>query len=49
MIQVKFGNMPVIVVNTAASAKEIFTGSAAALSSRPIFHTFHEVNLSMAE
>ncbi|ATY63239.1 Cytochrome P450 [Cordyceps militaris] len=42
VIQVKFGNMPVIVVNTAASAKEIFTGSAAALSSRPIFHTFHE-------
>ncbi|TQV90866.1 Cytochrome P450 [Cordyceps javanica] len=42
VIQVRFGNMPVIVVNSAASAKEIFTGSAAALSSRPIFHTFHE-------
>ncbi|KAM3511011.1 hypothetical protein MY11210_005347 [Beauveria gryllotalpidicola] len=42
VIQVRFGNMPVIVVNSAASAKEIFTGSAAALSSRPIFHTFHQ-------
>lgn len=43
VIQVRFGNMNVIVVNSAASAKEIFTGSAAALSSRPIFHTFHQV------
>ncbi|OAA69281.1 Cytochrome P450 [Akanthomyces lecanii RCEF 1005] len=42
VIQVRFGNMTVIVVNSAASAKEIFTGSAAALSSRPIFHTFHQ-------
>ncbi len=44
VIQVRFGNMTVIVVNSAASAKEIFTGSAAALSSRPIFHTFHQVS-----
>ncbi|KAJ6781026.1 hypothetical protein PWT90_04928 [Aphanocladium album] len=41
VIQVRFGSMTVIVVNSASSAKEIFTGSAAALSSRPIFHTFH--------
>ncbi|KAK2616688.1 hypothetical protein QQS21_000300 [Conoideocrella luteorostrata] len=33
VIQVRFGNMTVVVVNSAASAKGIFTGSAAALSS----------------
>ncbi|EFZ02936.1 cytochrome P450 [Metarhizium robertsii] len=43
VIEVQFGNLPVIVVNTAAAAKSIFTGSAAALSSRPIFHTFHQL------
>lgn len=43
VIEVQFGSLPVIVVNTAAAAKNIFTGSAAALSSRPIFHTFHQV------
>ncbi|OAA56406.1 Cytochrome P450 [Cordyceps fumosorosea ARSEF 2679] len=39
---VRFGNMPIIVVNSATAAKEILTSSAAALSSRPIFHTFHQ-------
>ncbi|KAJ3493704.1 hypothetical protein NLG97_g4566 [Lecanicillium saksenae] len=34
--------MTVIVINSASAAKEVFTGSAAALSSRPIFHTFHQ-------
>ncbi|KAI0545207.1 cytochrome P450 [Xylaria curta] len=43
VIEVKFGPMKVIVVNSAAAAKDIFAASATALSSRPIFHTFHHV------
>ncbi|KHN96381.1 3-hydroxyphenylacetate 6 hydroxylase [Metarhizium album ARSEF 1941] len=43
VIQVQFGSLSVVVVNSAAAAKSIFTGSAAALSSRPVFHTFHQL------
>ncbi|RYC59269.1 hypothetical protein CHU98_g6936 [Xylaria longipes] len=43
VIEVQFGFMKVIIVNSAAAAKDIFATSATALSSRPIFHTFHHV------
>ena len=41
--QIQLGNIPVIVVNSANSAKTIFGQNSQALSSRPIFHTFHKV------
>jgi 3-hydroxyphenylacetate 6-hydroxylase len=43
--QIQLGNVPVVVVNTAASAKVIFGQNAQALSSRPEFYTFHKVRL----
>lgn len=41
--QIQLGNVPVIVVNSAASAKVLFGQNAQALSSRPEFYTFHKV------
>ena len=41
--QIQLGNIPVVVVNTAASAKVLFGQNAQALSSRPEFYTFHKV------
>lgn len=41
--QIQLGNIPVIVVNSAVSAKAIFGQNAQALSSRPEFYTFHKV------
>lgn len=41
--QIQLGNIPVIVVNSAASAKVLFGQNAQALSSRPEFYTFHKV------
>lgn len=38
------GNVPVVVVNSAASAKVLFGQNAQALSSRPEFYTFHKVS-----
>ena len=43
--QIQLGNIPVVVVNTAASAKVLFGQNAQALSSRPEFYTFHKVKL----
>ena len=43
--QIQLGNIPVIVVNSAASAKVLFGQNAQALSSRPEFYTFHKVRL----
>lgn len=42
--QIQLGNVPVVVVNTAASAKILFGQNAQALSSRPEFYTFHKVS-----
>lgn len=42
--QIQLGNIPVVVVNTAASAKVLFGQNAQALSSRPEFYTFHKVS-----
>ncbi|KAJ9662380.1 hypothetical protein H2201_006088 [Coniosporium apollinis] len=41
--QIQLGNEPVIVVNSAAAAKVIFGQNSQALSSRPVFWTFHKV------
>ncbi|KAI1802920.1 cytochrome P450 [Daldinia bambusicola] len=41
--QVQLGNSTVVVVNSAATAKELFISNSQALSSRPIGYTFHKV------
>ena len=41
--QIQLGNIPVVVVNSAASAKVLFGHNAQALSSRPETYTFHKV------
>ena len=41
--QIQLGNVPVVVVNSAAAARAIFGQNAQALSSRPEFYTFHKV------
>jgi 3-hydroxyphenylacetate 6-hydroxylase len=46
--QVQLGNVPVIVVNDAASAKQIFGQNSQALASRPETYTFHKVLSSTA-
>ncbi|KAI0123703.1 cytochrome P450 CYP504B10 [Xylariales sp. AK1849] len=43
VIRVQLGSMTILVVNSASAAKHVFTGSATALSSRPVFHTFHKL------
>lgn len=43
--QIQLGNIPVVVVNSAAAAKVLFGQHAQALSSRPEFYTFHKVNI----
>jgi 3-hydroxyphenylacetate 6-hydroxylase len=42
--QIQLGNIPVVVVNSAAAAKVLFGHNAQALSSRPEFYTFHKVS-----
>ena len=44
--QIQLGNIPVVVVNTAAAARTIFGQNAQAMSSRPEFYTFHKVHVS---
>lgn len=46
--QIFLGNCPVIVVNSAKSAREIFGANSQALASRPEFYTFHKVVSSTA-
>jgi 3-hydroxyphenylacetate 6-hydroxylase len=41
--QIQLGNEPVIVVNSAEAARKLFGGNSQALSSRPVFWTFHKV------
>jgi hypothetical protein len=41
--QIQLGNIPVVVVNSAAAAKVLFSQNAQALSSRPELYTFHKV------
>jgi 3-hydroxyphenylacetate 6-hydroxylase len=41
--EMQLGNVPVIVVNSAAAAKELFGSKGHVLNSRPVFYTFHKV------
>jgi len=41
--QIQLGNEPVVVVNSAEAARKIFGSNSQALSSRPVFWTFHKV------
>lgn len=41
--QIQLGNIPVVVVNSAAAGRSIFGQNAQAMSSRPEFYTFHKV------
>ena len=41
----QLGNIPIIVVNSAAAAKELFGTKGHALNSRPVFYTFHKVSI----
>ncbi|PLB49817.1 cytochrome P450 [Aspergillus steynii IBT 23096] len=40
--QVQLGNIPVVIVNTADSAKSLFLNQSSALISRPLFHVLHK-------
>jgi len=42
--QIQLGNIPILVVNTAAAAKAIFIQNSQATASRPEFYTFHKVS-----
>ena len=44
VFQIQLGNVPVVVVNTAAAAKVLFGQNSQAMSSRPEFYTFHKVH-----
>jgi 3-hydroxyphenylacetate 6-hydroxylase len=46
--QIMLGTCPVVVVNSAQSAREIFGANSQALASRPEFYTFHKVVSSTA-
>lgn len=41
--QVQLGNVPVVIVNSAVAAKNLFVGHSQALSSRPLTYTYHKV------
>lgn len=43
VFQIQLGDITVLVVNSASAAKAIFLGHSNALSSRPVFFTFHKV------
>lgn len=42
--QVQLGNVPIVIVNSAAAAKALFGQHSQALSSRPETYTFHKVS-----
>ncbi|KAH6660632.1 cytochrome P450 [Truncatella angustata] len=46
--QVQMGNVPVVVVNSAAAAKTLWVSHSQALSSRPTTYTFHKIASSTA-
>ncbi|KUJ11266.1 cytochrome P450 [Mollisia scopiformis] len=43
VFQIQLGNVPVVVVNSAAAAKNLFLTQTSALNSRPVFHVFHKI------
>lgn len=44
VFQIQLGNIPIVVVNSAATAKVLYGQSSQALASRPEFYTFHKVS-----
>jgi 3-hydroxyphenylacetate 6-hydroxylase len=48
VFQIQLGNIPVLVVNSASQAKEIFLTNSRGTNSRPMFYTFHKVVSSTA-
>lgn len=46
--QVQMGNVPVVVVNSAAATKTLWISHSQALSSRPTTYTFHKVSISIS-
>lgn len=42
--QIQLGNIPVVVINSAAAAKDLFGYNLQAMSSRPEFYTFHKAS-----
>ena len=46
--QIQLGNIPVLVINTAAAAKAILTQNSHATADRPEFYTFHKVRTTCA-
>lgn len=45
--EMQLGNIPIIVVNSAPAAKELFGTKGHALNSRPEFYTFHKVSVQL--
>lgn len=45
VFQIQLGNIPIVVINSAAAAKSLFGQNAQAMSSRPEFYTFHKVGV----
>lgn len=43
--QIQLGNIPILVVNSAAAARNILGGHSGATASRPEFYTFHKVRV----
>ncbi|KAG0652783.1 3-hydroxyphenylacetate 6-hydroxylase [Hyphodiscus hymeniophilus] len=50
VFQIQLGNVPIVVVNSASAAKNLFLTQTSALNSRPVFHVFHKIlNLEVSE
>jgi len=43
--QIQLGNTPIVIINSAAAAKDLLLAQTSALNSRPVFHVFHKVSL----
>ncbi|KAK9479711.1 cytochrome P450 [Lipomyces japonicus] len=48
IFQIQLGNVPVLVVNSAAAAQKVFVSNSTSTISRPMFYTFHKVVSSTA-
>lgn len=48
VFQIQLGNVPILVVNSGARARDIFLTNSRATNSRPMFYTFHKIVSSTA-
>jgi 3-hydroxyphenylacetate 6-hydroxylase len=48
VFQIQLGNVPILVVNSSAQAREVFLTNSRATNSRPMFYTFHKIVSSTA-